>query len=63
MTGCTCEWVKRCPPSRVDRACTTPAVIAAVSMATLAMRDTMGHCGGRRHAWRMGALAQSSLRR
>eukprot|EP00965_Chrysotila_dentata_P024819 822759-Pleurochrysis_carterae.AAC.2 len=41
-TDCTREGVKRCPPSCDDRACTTSTVIAAVSMATLAMRDTMG---------------------
>eukprot|EP00965_Chrysotila_dentata_P134409 4444743-Pleurochrysis_carterae.AAC.1 len=42
MIDRTSEWVKRCPPSCVDRACTTPAVIAEVSMATFAMRDTIG---------------------
>eukprot|EP00965_Chrysotila_dentata_P003159 103417-Pleurochrysis_carterae.AAC.1 len=42
MTDCTWEQVKRCPLSCVDKACTTRAVIAAVSMATLAVRDTMG---------------------
>eukprot|EP00965_Chrysotila_dentata_P070491 2329740-Pleurochrysis_carterae.AAC.1 len=42
MAERTSEWVKRCPPSRVDRACTTLAVIAAVSMATFAMRETIG---------------------
>eukprot|EP00965_Chrysotila_dentata_P232384 6198938-Pleurochrysis_carterae.AAC.1 len=42
MTDRTSKWVKRCPPSCVGRACTTSAVIAAVSMATFAMRDTIG---------------------
>eukprot|EP00965_Chrysotila_dentata_P135663 4484842-Pleurochrysis_carterae.AAC.1 len=42
MTDRTSEQVKRCTPSCVDRACTTPAGIAAVSMATFAMRDTIG---------------------
>eukprot|EP00965_Chrysotila_dentata_P101301 3344389-Pleurochrysis_carterae.AAC.1 len=44
MTDCTWEQVKRRPPLCDDRAWTTPAVIAVVSMATFLaiLRDTMG---------------------